>query len=389
MVAVVGAGPYGLAVAAHLRARGVPTRVFGTPLATWTSHMPAGMFLKSEGFASNIGHPAGRLTLRDFCAETGRPYADVGLPVPLETFVAYGVWFQRQAVPEVEPVHVARIAHAAPGFRLELESGELVESRRIVLATGVVPFAFVPSELEPLGSSIVTHTSDHASFEAFRGREVVVIGAGQSALETAVLLRESGASPHVVARGAALRWNPNPEPAPRPWSRRARAPMTPLGASWKFWLYGMSTGSFRRLPDARREQIVGRALGPAGAWWLRNRLSHDVRVSLGSSVVGARELDGSAVLRLAAGHAERDLRVDHVIAGTGYRVDIDRLRFLAPELRALVARTGGSPRLTGHFESSVPGLYFVGLAAANAFGPAMRFVFGSRFAARRVAAHVA
>jgi cation diffusion facilitator CzcD-associated flavoprotein CzcO len=87
-VAIIGAGPYGLSLAAHLRARGVDFRIFGKPMQTWLEHMPKGMRLKSEGFASSLYDPDSKFTLAAYCKERGLAYADTGMPIPLETFTA-------------------------------------------------------------------------------------------------------------------------------------------------------------------------------------------------------------------------------------------------------------------------------------------------------------
>ena len=383
-VAVVGAGPYGLAVAAHLRATRLKLRAFGTPMETWNRNMPAGMFLKSEGFASTIADPAGELTLARFCRETGRGYADIGSPVSIETFRAYGAWFQQEAVPELEDVAVVRIAPAGRGFLLTLGSSEQLTARRVVLAIGLPQFAHLPPVLSDLPPGLLTHTSAHASFDSFREREVAVVGRGQSALETVVLLRESGARPTLVVRSDALRWNPEPDPT----QSRLGPPMTGLGAGWKLSAYETFQPAYRWFPAKTRVRIARETLGPAGAWWLRSRLTPDVRVLTGATPARASAEDGGITMGLNGAH-NGDLHVEHVIAGTGYRVDLDRLAWLDPGLRARLERVHGAPRLSGHFESTVPGLYFVGLPAANTFGPAMRFVYGSGFAARRVAGHLA
>jgi lysine/ornithine N-monooxygenase len=383
-VAVVGAGPYGLAVAAHLRPTGTALRTFGKPMETWNRHMPGGMFLKSEGFASTIADPAGELTLARFCRETGRSYADIGSPVSIETFRAYGAWFQQEAVSELEDVAVVRIAPADGGFVLQLATGEEMTARRVVLAVGVPQFAHVPPVLRDLPAELVSHTSAHDSLDAFRDREVAVVGAGQSALETTVLLCEAGARPTLVVRDRDVRWNPTPAPT----RSRLAPPMTPLGAGWKLSAYGAFQPAYRWFPTETRVRIARRTLGPAGAWWLRSRLTPDVQVLTGAALARASAVNGGVTIGLNAAH-DRELHVEHVIAGTGYRVDLDRLSCLDAALAARLERVHGAPRLSAHFESSMPGLYFVGLPAANTFGPAMRFVCGAGFAARRVAAHLA
>jgi FAD-dependent urate hydroxylase len=391
-VAIIGAGPYGLSLAAHLAARGVEHLIFGETMATWDQHMPNGMFLKSEGFASNIHEPSGYWTLRAFCERAGLPYADIGPPVAVETFRAYGRAFQRELVSHVDHGQVTSVSREGEGFSLEVRSGRRVAARRVVVASGITPFAYVPPELRTLPSGRVSHTHEHADFTKFGGRHVAVIGAGQSALETAALLHEIGAYPEVIVRSGAVKWNPEPEignydaPA-RPWHPRP----TPLGAGWELWRYWKSMRAFHLLPEQVRVRFVQRALGPAGAWWLRSRLVGAVPVRVGQSLVRADATD-SVVIELATANGTEQLRADHVIAGTGYRVDIDKLTFLAPELRSRLRRIpsdAGAPLLSGRFESSEQGLYFIGLPAAYTFGPAMRFVCGTTFVGPRLAQHLA
>ena len=387
-VAVLGAGPYGLSVAAHLPSSVRSFRVFGTPMETWVKNMPEGMFLKSEGLASNIGDPESKLTLARFCSEAGRGYAPEGFPIPLETFVAYGRWFQEHAVASLEDVQVTRLCRNGV-FTLELESGEAVEARRVVVATGVPRFAYMPSELSGVDPGRVLHTSEVATFERFAGEEVAIVGAGQSALELAALLLEHGARPTLIVRGPTVAWNPRWVDAARSLRARMRAPATPLGNGWKLWACSNLMPVIRLLPSDQRAQVVRKILPPAGAGWLRDRVEPAVPLHLDTRVVRTSDAGGRLRLTLETRGDEQEVVVDRVVAGTGYRVAIDRLEFLAPELRDDIEIVNGAPRLSAHFESrTVPGLYFVGLAAAQTFGPAMRFVCGTAFAGRTVARHV-
>src|SRR5262249_52897762 len=202
--AVGGAGALGLSLGAHWGAGGVDYRHFGLPMRLWRSAMPQGMFLKSQGFASNLSDPGGTHTLEAFCGQTSRPYASYGLPVALDTFVSYGQWFQSGLGLAVEEVLVTGLARLNGGFELTLATGERVAARRVVVAIGVEHFAYVPPPLSSLPSSVCTHSSAHTDLGAFRGREVIVVGAGQSALETAALLHEQGASVQVLARETKL-----------------------------------------------------------------------------------------------------------------------------------------------------------------------------------------
>jgi thioredoxin reductase len=387
-VAIVGAGPYGLSLAAHLRKAGVSVRQFGLPMQLWRDFMPEGMFLKSQGFASNLSDPEGTHTLEAFCEATGRPYASYGLPVPLDTFVAYGQWFREELVLDVEEVLVTDVARAGGGFEVSLANSEQVRARKVVVAIGVEAFAHVPEPLSALPSSVCTHSSAHADLGAFRGQEVIVVGAGQSALESAALLHEKGASVRLVARKDKLAWNGAPLPLDRPLLGRLKEPESGLGSGWATWLYSNQPGLFRRLPRSTRVYRARTALGPAGASWLRSRVEGQFPALTGHSVTWARMQDGGARLGLArADGSSREVAADHVIAATGYRTDLTRLPFLGDRMLSglqTVAGTGSS--VVGRdYQTTIPGLYVIGPAVAPTMGPVMRFVFGSEHAATTVA----
>jgi hypothetical protein len=392
---VIGAGPYGLSVAAHLRARGVPVRVFGEVMASWRLHMPTGMCLKSTPAASGLSAPSPGYALTDYCAARGRPPLTGSQIVPVELFISYGEWFQRQLVPAVEPVQVTRVEQVGGGFRLLLSDGEELYTQVVVVASGLNGFAYVPPELaaaagqQGLGpDGLVSHSSQHRDLSGFAGREVAVIGAGQSALESAALLNESGASVRVLVRGRA-RFGLPPKPPRSGLPGLLPEPNSPLGPTWRIYPFSHAPFMFRYLPAQTRIRLVRRVLGPLGAWWLRDRVQGRLPVLDGRRVTGARPDGSKIVLTVASDAGIHDLPVDHVIAATGYRVDLGRLDFLTPGLRDQVRCVAGWPHLTSSFESSVPGLFWTSLMAAETFGPVMRFVCGTGFTARRVTNAVA
>jgi FAD-dependent urate hydroxylase len=389
-VAIVGAGPYGLSLAAHLRAAGVPFRQFGKPMAMWRESMPRGMLLKSPGFASALSSPDGEHTLEAFCAATGTPYESYGLPVPVETFAEYGLWFCREQAGDVEQVMVTGLARAGSGYEIVLADGERLAAANVVVATGVQHFAMLPRQLSGLPPALCTHSSAHADLSALGGQRVIVLGAGQSALESAALLHESGARVQLVARKPRIAWNGALLPADRPLRSRLRQPVTGLGAGWGHWFYCEHPELFRRLPERTRAHRSATVLGPAGAAWLAERVSGKFPVFLGHELTGARA-DGEGV-RLEFRRPDgtvAGLTGDHVIAATGYRADVQRLNFLDGALRSGLAALAGAPVLDRHFQSSVPGLYFIGPPALVTFGPLMRFVCGADYAARTLAGHLA
>lgn len=384
--AIVGAGPYGLSIAAHLRSRGVPFRIFGRPMDSWLAHMPNGMMLKSDGFASNIYDPESKFTLEEFCSERGIEYADMGVPVQLTTFCDYGLAFRERMVPELEDKLVTSIERAADGFQLKLEEGEAVKARRVVLAIGITHFAHMPNRLAELNSEFVTHSYNHHNLAQFKGRRVVVVGGGSSAIDMAGLLFDAGADVHLVARATSLKFHTKPNPGGwRPFTQRLRHPDSGLGPGMRSRFFSDGASLFHYLPQSLRIDLVRKTLGPSAGWFMRDKVMNRVPLVLGHKVENA-QLKGHQVRLSLRGldGSIREMEADHVIAGTGYKVDMERLNFLHPGIRAKVNCAAGSPILSASFESSVPGLYFAGLSAANSFGPVMRFAFGAGFAARRL-----
>lgn len=388
-VVIVGAGPYGLSLAAHLRAHRISFRIFGEPMSSWRKQMPKGMLLKSEGFASNIYDPEDSFTLARYCAEAGRPYNDIGDPVPLETFAAYGLEFQRRVVPELEPVDVTLIRRMPRGFSVTTAAGETLATRRIVIAAGITHFGYIPPVLSSQPREIVTHSSAHGELSGFRGRRVAVIGAGSSAVDMAALLHESGADVHLVARRGSIDFH-EPSVEPRPLLQRIIAPRSGLGIGWRSRMCTDAPLLFRAMPERFRLRVVKRHLGPAPGWFMRDRVVGRFPIDLGAEIESLKAKDSRAhlAIRLQTG-GSATIVVDHVIAATGYKAVVRQFPFLESSLRGQIKTADEAPVLNRHFESSVAGLYLVGLASANNFGPLMRFAYGARFTARRLAGHLA
>ena len=383
---VVGAGPYGLSIAAHLRKSGIPFRIFGRPMDSWRAHMPKGMLLKSDGFASNISHPDGKLTLEKFCAERGIPYGHTGIPVRLETFTEYGLAFKDRLVPELEDKLVQSIEQGADGFLLRIHDGEVLKAKRVVLAVGITHFEYVPENLAHLPAEFLSHSARHSEVGIFSGRSVVVIGGGSSALDWAGLLHEAGADTQLVARQTVLKFHNKPTGSTRSLWKRIQHPQTGLGPGWKSSFYANAPSLFHHLPQGLRLDIVARTLGPSGGWFIKDKVMGKVPLLLGHTVEGADVRGGKVELRLRAQDGtERKVVTDHIIAATGYKVDLDRLVLLNSDIRSKIKTVNRTPILSQNFESSVRGLYFAGVAAANSFGPVMRFAYGADFNARTIA----
>jgi cation diffusion facilitator CzcD-associated flavoprotein CzcO len=384
-VAVVGAGPYGLAIAAHLKARGLATHAFGEPMSFWRHNMPRGMKLRSPWGATNISDPAKERSLEAYIKTHGVPRVE---PFPLESFVGYGAWFQACAVPDLDRRMIARIEATANGFRVVAADGEPIFAKHVVIATGLAGQQCRPAAFEASPSALVTHSSGHDNFESFRGKNVAVIGRGQSACETAVLLNEAGAQAEIICRGP-IHWLGTGKQAVtlrEEISARLSAFLaTPSGVGPFPLSVFVEAPDLLRLLSPNMRALFNRASLRAGAaGWLRPRFDA-VRVTAGVDVIAAAPKRDQIEIKLDRGAAV----FDHVVLATGYRIDVSKLRIFAPELLSAIAHRAGSPVLSATFESSVPGLYFAGASAVSSLGPLMRFIAGTAFAARRVTQAIA
>jgi thioredoxin reductase len=388
-LAIVGAGPYGLSIAAYLAKTGLSFRIFGSPMQAWRAHMPKGMHLKSEGFASSLYDPDSAFTLRDYCREKHLPYSDMGLPVPLETFIAYGLEFQNRFVPMLEETEIVSVHRIDTGFELRTADGQTVQARRVVLATGITPYGYIPPLLAGLPREFVTHSSNHHELSHFNGKRVAVLGAGASALDIAALLHEAGALVELVARRAKIGFHTFQQ-EPRPLWQRLRHPRSGLGIGWRSRLCTDAPLLFHLMPEEFRLRVVRNHLGPAPGWFIRDRVAGKFPMHLGATIEGAR-VDGSKLhLSLLNNAGETsELIADHLIAATGYKVSVARLSFLSDPLLKQIQTVEDTPVLSHSFETSVKGLYMVGVASANSFGPVTRFAYGAGFTARWISRHLA
>jgi FAD-dependent urate hydroxylase len=386
-VAVIGAGPYGLSATAHLRlVKSLEVRTFGEPMSFWERNMPFRMLLRSGWAASHIADPDQSLTMERYQAAKSKHFST---PVPVDCFIDYGRWFQRQAVPDLDRRKVLQVERKTEGFQLALETGEALHARRVIIAAGIGSFAWRPPQFAKLPSSLVSHTCEHRDLRSFAGKRVLVIGSGQSALESAALLHESGAEVEIAARKREIRWL---------GGLVSRTFYRGFGSAVSKLLYaptdvgpaGISQivarpNLTRRFPRAVQDWLRSKSIRPAGARWLVARLKN-VPMSLGRSVVSAGATGGRVSVRVDDG-SERT--VDHVLLGTGYRVDVSRYDFLSPALAGAINCFQGYPRLWDGFESSVPGLHFLGAPAVWSFGALMQFVVGTHYASRALLRHVA
>jgi FAD-dependent urate hydroxylase len=366
---VIGAGPYGLSATTHLRKAGIETKTFGSPMSFWRNHTPAGMMLRSALSASDIASPDRGMTLAAYLG--GRGTVPDG-PVAVSSFVDYGTWFQARRLPDIDRRCISEILAEQDGFCVVAEDGEIFRAKRVVVATGIAGFAHRPSAFESAPDSLVSHSNDNPDPARFHGRRVGIIGSGQSAIETAALVKEAGAQVEVIMRAPRIRWLRG--------AVKLRDQLGPLGRLMFPWT---DVGSpplnqviarpalFRTLPAAARVTIDRRTMRASVAAWLKPRID-GVRLSTSRTV-----LDDASVRKF-----------DHVVLATGFRINLARLSFLNRELLAAIQRTAGYPHLKCGFESSVHGLHFIGATAAYSFGSVTRFVAGTTYSAAALTAAI-
>lgn len=377
-IAIVGAGPYGLSVAAHVAGRRI--RTFGEPMETWRTRMPPQMLLRSDWKETSLSAPDDEGTIDRWALEAGEEREE---PIPLQKFLRYAAWFREQFVPDGDPSDVVALERAAPGYRLTTASGDEVEARRVVLAVGAVPFAQAPPQLADAVGDRVTFATDLQSYDAYRGRRVTVVGGGQGGLESALLAAQAGADVELVVRSG-IRWFADREP------HRPRGPLRQRLYRLAYPVVGYGPPPLNRLvlhpdlvaalPKGARKLLRSRILRAGGSPWLRAEVESSVRITEGVAVEGI-ERNGDVRLRLSDG-SERE--ADAVIVAAGFRFSLDRLPFLSEDVRAAIDVDEGWPVLDRWFRSTAEGLHFVGFAAEHRFGPIARFIPGTRFTANRV-----
>ncbi|MDQ2982468.1 MAG: ATP-grasp domain-containing protein [Actinomycetota bacterium] len=379
-VAIVGAGPYGLSVAAHLPELRV--RVFGRAMDTWVTRMPPQMLLRSAWEETSLSAPGGKGSIDAWSAETGEQREE---PIPLAKFLRYAAWFRDRFVPAVDEAQIAHVERRGDGFVLRTNDGREFETRTVVLAVGVTPFAYAPPPFDRHMGPRIRLAIDRPDFERYAGRRVLVVGGGQGGLESAVLAAESGAAVEVILRSR-LHWFADREPhhpRGRLGRRLYRIAYPALG-------YGppllnrlpLAPDLLARLPSAVRRRITRRTMRAGGSPWIREVAEQDVVRTEGVSVEAVETNDKAVSLCLSDGSTRE---VDDVIVAAGFRFDLDRLEFLAPELRQEIALDDGWPTLDPSFRSSARNLFFVGYPAEGRFGPLCRFVLGTEFTAERIA----
>lgn len=375
---IIGAGPFGISVATYLKAQKISLLIFGKPNEFWRK-MPARMFLKSSWSSLTISDPAHAYTLDRFCKLYDIPKQGL---VPLQTFLKYTEWFLQQTKPDVDQTYVKLLARDGKDFHLELADGRSVKASRVLVATGLSSFAHIPDFASHLPPTLASHTQKHTDFSVFKGKNVIVVGSGQSAFEAGALLYEAGAKVELIARGPIIWIDRRLARYTGPAKHIFYAPsdVGPAGISWIIAFPLL----YRCLPENARIALDARSVRPAVAQWMRPRIEGRVSITPNTSIVSATEQGQEVCLKLSDGTTRQ---VDHLILGTGYKPDVQALTYIDSSLRQQVQERNGYPFLNKWFESSVPHLYFAGSLSGYDFGPLCRHITGTGAPARQITRH--
>jgi Pyridine nucleotide-disulphide oxidoreductase len=290
---------------------------------------------------------------------------------------------------DLHPIYnkrVTSIERTRTGFTLHLSDGERFTAQKVIIATGPSHFEHVPSQLAALPKDLLSHSCAHVDLNRFKGRDVTVIGGGASATELATLLYEAGSNVRMVARQPSIELHTRMQSS-RTLAQKIRRPISTIGPGWKSRFFSDLPLIFHHLPKPVQNRLVKGFLGPAGGWFLRGRFDQ-VPLLAGYQIKGAEASSDRAILWLTSGNGDaRRIETEHVIAATGYRANIRRLPFLSAGITSQLNLFGDVPGLSSRFESSVPGLFFVGPAAVHSFGPVLRFACGAKFTASRLSSY--
>lgn len=369
---IIGAGPFGLAIAAEASHREFDYLLVGKPMEFWRNNMPSGMYLRSA--CDWHLDPLNVDTIESFLETQGRTSKDVE-PLSLSFYHAYAGWFQKQKQIVPSPTYILRLDYSETDhlFTATTDRDNTIVARHVAVAPGFKHFTHVPLELtERLPPGRYSHTCDYVDLSRAKNRRFLIIGGRQSAYEWAALLAEAGAGMVHVSHRHEI-----PAFTSSDWSWVN--PLMDQLAENPNW--------YRQLPPAEKETLAQRfwaegrmKLEP----WLKARLPEDrvkawPRTELISCV---QQANGALLVELSNGET---LLVDHVILATGYRVNMTQLPFLsAGNILGQMAQRNGFPVLDSHFQTSVPGLFMTSMPATQDFGPFFAFTIAVRASAKLI-----
>ena len=370
---IIGAGPFGLAMAAYAQHLSTDYLIVGKPMEFWQANMPQEMYLRSA--CDWHLDPVNKDTIERFLQTQNLTPADVE-PLSLRFYLSYIRWFQEQKQIESIPKYVQQLDHINSGanlFQATMEDGQTITAKQVVVALGFKHFKNEPPDLvKRLPAGRISHTCDLVDFESLKGKRCLIIGGRQSAFEWTALLNDAGAEAvHLSHRHA------SPAFAEADWSW-----VNPLVDAMVD-----NPGWFRNLSAAEKDEVSHRLWAEGRLKvepWLESRVMKEtVKLWPNTQVVSCDERPGGDLLvKLDTGES---LTVDHIILATGYKVKIDQVPFLAQgNILPQLTTRNGFPVLDEHFQTNLPGLFMTSMAATQDFGPFFAFTISVRTSAKLI-----
>lgn len=365
---IIGAGPFGLGLAAYASGQGMDYIIAGKPMEFWKNNMPNGMYLRSASDWSL--DPTGKASIMNYLAKLGKTPAEVE-PLSRDFYLEYCQWFQEQHGIQALPFYVTQLEKTADHFVANLENGEVIEAEKVVVAIGMGYFKNQPSELTALlPAGRYSHTCDAVEFSSQKGKRVLILGGRQSAFEWAALLNDEGAAEvHLAHR------HESPKFAEADWSWVP--PLVDHMVDEPAW--------FRNLPQAEKDAVSKRMWGEGRLKvepWLEKRvMKPNTYIHEKAGVTSCAErADGALDVKLDNGDS---FTVDDVILATGYKVDMAQVPFIKnSSLLEKIEVKNGFPVLDPHFQTSAAGLFFTSMPAGQDFGPFFGFTVSVRASAK-------
>ncbi|MHA6258430.1 NAD(P)-binding domain-containing protein [Sporosarcina sp. CAU 1771] len=349
-VAIIGAGPYGLSLAAHAKEAGLNYRVFGYPMDFWKTKMPPEMFIRTLLAYTGLSDSKNEFTLHRYQTEMN---ITLSYPLPRSIFVDYGLWFTEKMNLLIETVYIEKLENTNGLFRLETEGGKKYIAKKVIVAVGLTNAQYIPKNLSSFPETLVSHTSNYTDYLGFKDKSVAVIGGGQSAWETAALLYQSQARVELIYRRAG-RLSP-PE-------KNMNEEQRELADKFYF------------LSQEEKNRAQNQFSIPTVSDFLVPLVEGKVKQRPNTSISHLSKLENDK-LRLIF-NDQSSIVVDHVIAATGYRFSLKKLPFLHPILNNIQTNEIGEPIVNQYFESTLSDLFFAGPATASQHGPTFRFISG-------------
>jgi cation diffusion facilitator CzcD-associated flavoprotein CzcO len=394
-VVIIGAGPYGLSMAAHLAHHPLKVAMFGKPMGFWRYSVHPEITLRSHWSATALSDPERNYEFSHYFA-THDQQETTASSVSQPLFIRYGLWFQQQLKLETDETQIVGVERSSEGFIVTLEDHRRLLSTVVIMANGLSAYSYIPPEYSSLPPELMVHSSQHTDYQQYAQKEIAIIGGGPSAVETAVIIQKSGAKVHLITRRP-IRWSPPIEEdtsnIPLPGSplsertlwQRMRYPDARLSPGWFNWWIENHPYMFHSLPRKLKDKLLKEKGGyrPANNYNLKVSLANKADIHESCTVREVSVIDERKRVQLTLSDGTV-IRCDYVLLGTGYRIDLQKINFLAPDIVAQIKTYQDSPILTRHFESTVPGLYFTGLASVASFGPLFRFVTGTDATARNI-----